>query len=186
MPPVFFATPVELRRWFAENHATARELHVGFYKKSSGGVSVTQAQAVDEALCVGWIDGIVRRVDERSYMNRFTPRKKRSVWSAVNIARVAVLTAENRMQPPGLAAFAARKENRSGVYSYEQRRDHFDPPYEALFNQHPAAWDFFQEQPPGYRRKVIWMVISAKQETTRLKRLHQLIAASAQDQRIWT
>ena len=125
-------------------------------------------------------------MDDRSYTIRFTPRKKGSIWSAVNIARVAVLTAENRMQPAGLAAFAARKENRSGIYSYEQRREHFDPPYETLFNRHPAAWDFFQEQPPGYRRKVIWLVVSAKREATRLKRLEQLIAASANGQRIWT
>ena len=185
MIPVFFATPADLRRWFAEHHATARELLVGFHKKDSDEPGITWQESVDEALCVGWIDGVRRGVDDRSYTIRFTPRKTRSIWSTVNIARVAVLTAENRMQPAGLAAFAARRENRSGIYSYEQRRDHFDPPYESLFNQHPAAWDFFQEQPPGYRRKAIWIVVSAKQEATRLRRLEQLIAASASGQRIW-
>ena len=185
MPPTFFATPADLRRWFAENHATDRELLVGFYKKDSGAPSITWQESVDEALCVGWIDGVRRRVDDRSYTIRFTPRKTSSIWSAVNIARIAVLTAENRMQSAGLQAFAARKEDRCGIYSYEQRRDHFDPPHEALFNRHPAAWDFFLEQPPGYRRKVIWLVISAKREGTRLKRLQQLIAACAQGQRIW-
>lgn len=186
MSPTFFATPVELRRWFEENHATTRELHVGFHKKGSGAPSITWPESVDEALCVGWIDGVRRRVDDRSYTIRFTPRKTSSIWSAVNIARVAALTAEKRMQPAGLKAFAARRENRSGVYSYEQRRDHFDEPYETLFKNHPAAWEFFQRQPPGYRKLAAWKVVSAKQEATRLKRLHQLITASAQSRRIWT
>ena len=168
------------------DHATAREVLVGFHKKDSGAPSITWPESVDEALCVGWIDGVRRRVDDRAYTIRFTPRKASSIWSAVNIARVAVLTAENRMQPAGRKAFAARKENRSVIYSYEQRRDHFDPPHEALFKNYPAAWNFFQQQPPGYRKLAAWKVVSAKREATRLKRLHQLIAASAQGQRIWT
>ena len=186
MPPTFFATPAELRRWFAENHATARELHVGFYKKDSGDPSITWPESVDEALCVGWIDGVRRRLDDRSYTVRFTPRKKGSIWSAVNVARVAVLTAENRMQPAGLAAFAARQENRSGIYSYEQRQAHLDPAHETVFKTHPDAWTFFQSQPPGYRKLVVWKIVSAKQEATRRKRLTQLIAACARGQRLWT
>ncbi len=184
MMPTFFATPADLRRWFAEHHAAARELHVGFYKKDSGQPGITWPESVDEALCVGWIDGVRRRLDDRSYTIRFTPRKARSIWSAVNIARVAVLTAENRMQSSGLKAFAARRENRSSIYSYEQRRDHFDTPYETLFKAHAAAWEFFQAQPPGYRKQMAWWVASAKQEATRLKRLEKLIAESGQGRRI--
>ncbi len=121
MTPIFFATPADLRRWFAENHVTARELLVGYYKKDSGHPGITWPESVDEALCVGWIDGLRRRLDDRSHTTRFTPRRTGSIWSVVNVARVAALTAEARMQPSGLAAFAARKEARSGIYSYEQQ-----------------------------------------------------------------
>ena len=176
--------PADLRRWFEENHAASRELLVGFYKKDSGHPSITWPESVDEALCVGWIDGVRRRLDDRSYTIRFTPRKKSSIWSAVNVARVAVLTAENRMQPAGLKAFEARQENRSGIYAYEQRREHFDLPDEILFKNAPAAWEFFQAQPPSYRRRLVWWVVSAKQEATRLKRLDKLIAESAQSRRM--
>ena len=185
MPPIFFQTPDDLRRWFAENHATARELHVGYHKKAVGEPSITWPESVDEALCVGWIDGVRRRLDERSYMIRFTPRKATSIWSAVNIARVAALTAWNRMLPAGLAAFAARRESRSAVYSYEQTHHAgLDPAHEALFKNHPAAWEFFQRQPPGYRKLAIHRVTSAKQEATRLRRLEKLIAESAQGRRL--
>ena len=185
MTPIFFATPDDLRRWFAENHATARELHVGYHKKAVGEPSITWPESVDEALCVGWIDGVRRRLDDRRYTVRFTPRKTTSIWSAVNIARVAALTAENRMQPAGLAAFAARQESRSAVYSYEQAHHAgLDPEQEALFKKDPAAWEFFQKQPPGYRKLAIYRVTSAKQATTRLKRLKRLIAESAQGRRL--
>lgn len=185
MPPTFFATPADLRRWFAQHHATARELHVGFYKKDSGQPSITWPESVDEALCVGWIDGVRRRIDERAYTIRFTPRKTTSIWSAVNIARVAVLTAEDRMQPSGLAAFEARQEKRSNIYAYEQPHGHsLDAPHETLFKAHPAAWEFFQRQPPGYRKLAVWRVVSAKQEPTRLKRLEKLIAESAAHRRL--
>ena len=186
MTPVFFATPADLRRWFVENHATARELLVGFHKKDSGERSITWPESVDEALCVGWIDGVRRRIDDGAYSIRFTPRKKASIWSAVNIARVAALTAEGRMQPSGFKAFEARTEGRSVIYSYEQPGcdDKFDAAHEALFKARPAAWNFFLAQPPGYRRQMVWRVMSAKQEATRLKRLEKLIAESAEGRRL--
>ncbi len=186
MPPVFFATPANLRQWFLENHATARELLVGFYKKDSGAPSITWPESVDEDLGVGWIDGVRRRIDDRSYSIRFTPRKKASIWSAVNVARVAALTAENRMQSPGLKAFEARTEQRSGIYAYEQRErgESFDAPYDTLFKAQTVAWEFFQAQPPGYRKLSIWRVVSAKQETTRLRRLERLIVESSRGRRL--
>jgi len=180
----FFRTPAELRKWFRANQATAAELWVGFYRKGSGKTSITWAQAVDEALCVGWIDGIRKRVDDDSYTNRFTPRRKRSVWSAVNIGRVEVLTAEKRMRPEGLKAFAARLENRSGIYAYEQRRDRLEEPYASLLKKNKAAAAFFETLPPYYRKQIGWWIVSAKKEDTRLDRLKKVIAAFAQGRRL--
>jgi uncharacterized protein YdeI (YjbR/CyaY-like superfamily) len=184
MPIAFFPAPVDLRKWFKKNHATAKELWVGFYKVGSGKPSITWPQSVDEALCVGWIDGIRKTIDEESYKIRFTPRKKTSTWSAVNMRRVKVLTDEKRMQPAGLKAFEARRENRSGIYAYEQRSAEFDEPYLSIIKKDKAAWTFFQAQPPYYRKTLIWYVVSAKQEETRLKRLKQIIAASALGRRL--
>jgi uncharacterized protein YdeI (YjbR/CyaY-like superfamily) len=180
----FFRTPAELRKWFRANHATAEELWVGFYRKGSGKASITWAQAVDEALCVGWIDGIRKRVDDDSYTNRFTPRRKRSVWSAINIARVKALTTEKRMRPEGLQAFAARQENRSGIYAYEQRRDRLEEPYASLLKKNKAAAAFFDAQPPYYRKQVGWWIVSAKKEETRMDRLKKVIAAFAEGRRL--
>jgi uncharacterized protein YdeI (YjbR/CyaY-like superfamily) len=176
MAPLFFASPADLREWLAKNHASANELIVGFYKKGSGRPSVTWADAVDEALCVGWIDGVRRSLDEERYTNRFTPRRPRSTWSAVNIQRVAALTAEGRMQPAGLAAFARRTDDTSSTYSYETRPGTLPEPYAARFKKYKRAWAFFESQPAGYRRTAIWWVLSAKREDTRLKRLDALIA----------
>lgn len=176
MAPKFFRSPLELRTWFAKNHTTAKELLVGFYKKGSGNPSITWPESVDEALCVGWIDGIRRSLDEDRYTIRFTPRKPGSTWSAVNIKRVSALSAEGRMLPAGLAAFDKRKENKSGIYSYEQRPQTLPEPYAGTFKKNQRAWVFFQSQPPGYRRAATWWVLSAKQEGTRLKRLAMLIA----------
>ncbi len=184
MEIVFFPTPSDLRKWFRRNHATERELWVGFYKKNSGKPSITWPESVDEALCVGWIDGIRKSIDEESYMIRFTPRRRGSIWSAVNIKRVEVLTNEKRMQPSGLAAFAARRENRSGIYSYEQRSEQLPEPYAGLLRRNQKAWEFFQAQPPSYRKTIGWWVVSAKQEETRLKRLQKLIAESARCHRL--
>jgi uncharacterized protein YdeI (YjbR/CyaY-like superfamily) len=179
----FFPTPADLRKWFKKNHATAQELWVGFYKVGSGKPSITWPESVDEALCVGWIDGIRKTIDDESYKIRFTPRKKVSTWSAVNIRRVKALTEGKRMQPAGLRAFEARRENRSGTYSYEQRSTEFDEPYLSLMKKNKAAWTFFEAQPPSYRKTLIWYVVSAKQEETRLKRLKILIEASARGRR---
>jgi uncharacterized protein YdeI (YjbR/CyaY-like superfamily) len=179
MEIVFFPTPPDLQKWLRRNHATKQELWVGFYKKNSGKPSITWPESVDEALCVGWIDGIRKSIDAESYMIRFTPRRRGSIWSAVNIKRVEVLTNEKRMQREGLTAFAARRENRSGIYSYEQRCEQLPEPYAGLLRRNKKAWEFFQAQPPSYRKTIGWWVVSAKQEKTRLQRLQKLIAESA-------
>jgi uncharacterized protein YdeI (YjbR/CyaY-like superfamily) len=189
--PTYFETPTDLRDWFAENHESAAELWVGFRRKASGLRSITWPESVDEALCVGWIDGVRKSVDETSYKIRFTPRKPTSNWSSVNIARVAVLTRDGRMRPRGLAAFERRSEKRSGIYSYEQRRSaRLEPAQERLFKANAAAWAFFQAQPAGYRKTATWWVVSAKREATREKRLATLIDDSASERRLahltWT
>ena len=183
MKPRFFRTPDELRAWFDANHATESELLLGYYKKTSGKPSVDWPQSVDEALCVGWIDGIRRSLDDERYTIRFTPRKTRSIWSAINIRRVEALTKEGRMRPAGLEAFKSRQENRSGVYSYEQRPEELIPPYDAMVRKNKAAWKFFEAQPASYRRAMIWWVISAKKEETRLSRTKMLIDLSARGER---
>jgi uncharacterized protein YdeI (YjbR/CyaY-like superfamily) len=184
MKPTFFRTPADLRKWFTKHHAVALELWVGYYKKATGEPSITWPESVDEALCVGWIDGIRKSVDDRRYTIRFTRRKAVSVWSAINIRRVQILTEEGRMQPAGLKAYKARRENKSGIYSYEQRRPQLEEPYAGMVRRNQAAWEFFEAQPPGYRKVASWWVVSAKQEATRLKRLEKLIEASAQGRRI--
>jgi uncharacterized protein YdeI (YjbR/CyaY-like superfamily) len=183
--PRFFATPDELRAWFDAHHGSEPELWLGYHKKHTGRPSVTWAQAVEEALCVGWIDGRVHRIDDESHMQRFTPRRPGSVWSKVNIAKVAQLTEAGRMRPAGVAAFAARREDRSGIYSFE--RDEaaaFDAAAEARFRAHPEAWAFFEAQPPGYRRTATHWVVSAKRPETRDRRLGTLIADSAAGRRL--
>lgn len=180
MKPRFFTTPAEFRVWLEANHETSRELWVGFYKKGSGQSSITWPEAVDEALCFGWIDSVRRSVDADSYANRFTPRQPRSTWSAVNIQRVEELTRLGRMRPAGLTAFAARSAARSGIYSFEQQEAiALGEDYERRFRANQAAWDFFQAQAAGYRRTASWWVISAKREETRLRRLDTLIDDSA-------
>ena len=139
---------------------------------------------MDEALCFGWIDGIRKSVDEVSYKIRFTPRRRGSIWSSVNIKHATALTDERRMRPAGAKAFAARRENKSGIYSYEQRREKLEEPYNSMLKKDKAAWDFFQAQPPGYRKMVGWWIISAKKEETRLKRLEKLIEQSARRKRL--
>lgn len=185
MKPAFFRSPADLRKWFVKNHAAKPELWVGFYKKNSGRPSITWPESVDQALCFGWIDGIRKGVDEISYKIRFTPRRKGSVWSAINIKRVEALTKEKRMRPAGLKAFAARLENKSGIYSYEQRPVELPKPYADKFKKNKAAWNFFQAQPPGYRKLMAWWIVCAKKEETRLKRLEKLIAESARRKRIF-
>jgi len=181
MDVTFFNSPATFRAWLEEHHETARELWVGFYKKSSGRPSITWPESVDEALCFGWIDGIRKSIDEISYTIRFTPRKPRSNWSAVNVARVAELTRLGRMRPAGYQAFEARAEEKTGIYTYEQRKTaELDEAYEQQFRANQPAWDFFQAQPAGYRHTAVWWVISAKKEATRLQRLATQIEDSAQ------
>jgi len=180
----YFKSPAEFRRWLEKNHATTQELWVGYYKKSSAKPSITWPESVDEALCFGWIDGIRKSVDDLRYTSRFTPRRRGSIWSAVNIKRAQELRDKGLMHPAGMAAFNARKEKKSGIYSYEQRSANLDGPYEKKLRQNKAAWDFFYAQPPSYRKAIGWWIISAKQEATRLKRLQKLIEESANRKRL--
>ena len=166
------------------NHATANELLIGFYKKATGKPSITYHEALDEALCFGWIDGVRRSRDAESYEQRFTPRKPRSYWSLVNIGRAKALIKAKRMKPAGLRTFEKRDEVHAKRYSNEQKTVAFDEVREKRFRQNAAAWEFFQAQPPGYRRVMTHRVMSAKREETREKRLDQLIAVSAQARRI--
>ncbi len=183
--PTYFATPAEFGAWLAQHGATARELIVGFHKVGSGTPSMTWPQSVDEALCHGWIDGVRKRVDDERYQIRFTPRRDTSIWSRINIDRVAVLTAEGRMQPAGLAAYAKRHEKRSVVYAYEQDDEPVLPPALARqFKADKAAWRFFEAQPPGWKRAMLRWVLAAKQDATRDRRLAQLIAATADGRRL--
>jgi uncharacterized protein YdeI (YjbR/CyaY-like superfamily) len=177
--PTFFATAAELRHWLEENHATANELLVGFYRRGSGKPSITWQELVDEELCFGWIDGVRKGIDEVSYSNRITPRKPRSTWSAINIARANELIALGRMRPAGVKAFERRTDERSAIYSYEQRtKAELGPEAERSFRANKKAWAFFQAQPPSYRRAATWWIISAKREETRRKRLATLIRDS--------
>ena len=179
MDPTFFATPSEFRAWLEENHARIPELSVGFYKTGSGRPSITWPEAVDQALCFGWIDGARRGIDDVSYKIRFTPRKTRSFWSAVNIKRVGELAALGQMTTAGTRAFEQRAGERSGVYSYEQSKTvRLDDAYELRFRANEQAWSFFTSQPPWYQRAAIWWVVSAKREETRLRRLAALIEDS--------
>jgi uncharacterized protein YdeI (YjbR/CyaY-like superfamily) len=180
----FFRTPNDFRKWLEQHHATEQELLVGFYKKDSGKPSITWPESVKEALCFGWIDGIRRNVDEESYSIRFTPRKRTSVWSAINIKYAAKLIEQGLMRPTGLAAYEARRENKSGIYSYEQRTATISEPYLSQFKKNKAAFKFFESQPAGYRKQMSWWVVSAKQEETRLKRLEKLIAESTAGRRL--
>jgi uncharacterized protein YdeI (YjbR/CyaY-like superfamily) len=184
MSPKFFPTPSVFRNWLAAHHAKSKELWVGFYKKNSGKPSITWPESVEEALCFGWIDGIRKSIDAESYQIRFTPRQPGSIWSAVNIRNAEKLIEQKRMEPAGLKAYQARKENRSGIYSYEQRSPELIEPYLGKLKRNKAAWNFFQAQPPSYRKIMNWWVTSAKQEETRLKRLDKLIEESAQGRRM--
>jgi uncharacterized protein YdeI (YjbR/CyaY-like superfamily) len=180
----YFKSANDFRRWLEENRAVTQELWVGYYKKSSQRPSITWPESVDAALCFGWIDGIRKRIDDLRYTIRFTPRRRGSIWSAINIKRVQELSDKGLMKPAGVAAFNARKENKSGIYSYEQRNANLDGIYEKTLRQNKAAWDFFYTQPPWYRKAIGWWIVSAKQEATREKRLRKLIEQSADRKRL--
>jgi uncharacterized protein YdeI (YjbR/CyaY-like superfamily) len=178
--PRFFPTPTHFRRWLEKQHASATELLVGFYKTGSGKPSITWPESVDEALCVGWIDGVRKRIDDESYVIRFTPRKPSSTWSAVNIKKMDELIRQRRVGPAGIKAFEMRSEKKSGIYSYEQRESAtLSDEFEQLFRANAAAWDHFQARAPWYRRTSTHWVMTAKQEATRQRRLAILIEACA-------
>jgi len=180
MEPTTFERPQDFRAWLEQHHNSEPELWVGYHKKGSGKPSMTWPESVDEALCFGWIDGIRKRIDAERYMIRFTPRRTRSIWSAVNIARVAVLTEEGRMRPAGIRAFAERREDRSGIYSYEQRdRAKLDPAFEKRFRAKKRAWASFEAMSKSYRQAAIRWVMTAKKEETRERRLATLMEDSA-------
>jgi len=177
--PVFFANPSEFHVWLEKNHDKASEIWVGFHKKGSGKLGITMPESVDEALCFGWIDSVRRSVSDTSYANRFTPRKTRSTWSAINIKRVKELITLGRMQPSGLHAFERRTDDRSAIYSYEQRQSaKLSGDFEKRFRANKRAWSFFQSQAPWYQRVAAFWVLSAKREETKLKRLAKLIEDS--------
>jgi uncharacterized protein YdeI (YjbR/CyaY-like superfamily) len=185
MKPRFFETAEDLRRWFRQHHASATALEVGFRKKGSGHPSVTYAEAVDEALCYGWIDGVRHSLDAMSYSNRFTPRKPTSNWSAKNVKRFGELKRQGRVRAAGQKAFDARTKDRSGTYSYEQRHQvKLDPALGRKFQEKKRAWSWFQDQAPSYRSTAIYWVMSAKRPETRQRRLEQLIADSARERRV--
>jgi uncharacterized protein YdeI (YjbR/CyaY-like superfamily) len=185
MSPVFFETASAFRAWLERNHETAGELIVGFHKVGSGLRSMTWPESVDEALCFGWIDGVRKRIDDASYLIRFTPRKKDSIWSVVNVAKVEKLINQGRVTAAGLAAFAARSEKKTGVYSFEQAHPvALDAAELLVFKQDGAAWKYFEAAAPSYMKVIIYWVVSAKKPETRTRRLAQLIAACAEQRRL--
>lgn len=174
----FFSSQAEFRKWLEKNHDSASELFVGFHKKASGKKSITYPEALDEALCFGWIDGVRRSIDETSYTTRFTPRKPKSIWSLVNVRHVERLKKAGLMHPAGLAAFEKRDPKRTGIYSFENEPVRLSPAYEKKFRQNKKAWKFFEEQPAGYKKLMIFRIMSGKKEETRLRRLEQTIEVS--------
>lgn len=172
------------RSWLEAHHADTTELWVGFHKKDSGKPSITYPEAVDEALCFGWIDGVRKRVDETSYIQRFTPRRPRSVWSAVNLRRIQQLIDAGRMHPAGTKTYEGRDLTKVDRYSFEQPTARLTPAQEKQFKAHRAAWEFFQSLPPGYRKTASWYVISAKKEETQQRRLEYLIDRCARGLRV--
>lgn len=183
--PTYFATAEEFRAWLERHHQTASELIVGYHKVGSGRPSMTWPESVDEALCFGWIDGVRRRLSDTAYQIRFTPRRPKSMWSAINLARVEVLQAEGRMHAAGLEAYAQRESSRCAGYAYEQRKLAELPAAEIReFRRHAAAWRYYQSTPPGYRQTLNFWILNAKQPETRARRLAKLIDACAREQRL--
>ncbi len=184
--PTFFNGRADLRRWLAKHGATTIELWVGFYKKGSGREGITYQEALDEALCAGWIDGLKKTFDEHSYMMRFTPRRPKSQWSLVNIRRARLLSAQGRMRPPGVNAFGARDLGAARRVDAQRKTAAFDAVMLRLFKAEPGAWEFFERQRPSYRRLCAFWVISAKKEETRARRLGLLIETCAAGRRMST
>jgi len=180
----FFKTQKYFRKWLEKNHKKNNELWVGYYKKSSGKLSIDWPQSVDEALCFGWIDGLRKSIDGESYKIRFTPRKPGSIWSAVNLKRAKELINLGLMQPAGLEAFNKKDEKKINRYSFERENVKLDKKYEKKFKLNKEAWEFFQSMTPSYKKPTVWWVMSAKQEETRLKRLSILIDCSESGEKI--
>ncbi len=178
-----FKNGSEFRAWLERNHHAVQEFWLGFHNQRSGKTSITYREALDEALCFGWIDGVRKSVSPSTYTIRFTPRKARSNWSAVNIKRIGELIKVGRVTSPGLAAFKNRRRGKAG-YSYETRPQKLDAAYLKQFKANPKARDFFSAQPPGYQRTATYWVVSAKKEETRLRRLATLMACSESGRRI--
>lgn len=185
MKPTFFSNQLEFRAWLEKNHRVEAELLVGFYKVDSGKPSMTWSQSVDQALCFGWIDGIRKSVDSESYCIRFTPRRKTSIWSAVNIKKVEELTQQGLMQPAGFEAFSYRKEERSTLYSFERDAIKLADSFADKFKANKKAWKFFTTQAQSYQKSTIYWIMSAKQEKTQLSRLEKVIAESEKQIRLW-
>ncbi len=184
MKPVSFVSPGEFRKWLAANHKKKDEILIQFYKKGSGNANLQIAQAVEQALCFGWINGILRNTGPVTFVLRFTPRRKGSLWSEVNIKRAKQLIKKGLMQPAGLKAFEERDKEKTRFYSYEQRSKGLSKELEAEFKKQRGAWKFFSAQPPGYQRTLTFWVMSAKQETTQQRRLARLIEMSTKNQRV--
>jgi uncharacterized protein YdeI (YjbR/CyaY-like superfamily) len=182
--PTFFSSADDWRSWLVEHNDTATECLVGFVKVTTGDANLSWPESVDQALCFGWIDGVRRRIDDRSYSIRFTPRKPGSIWSAINVKKVAVLEATGLMTDAGRAAFAARRDARTAVYAYEKAPAELGEVETKQFKADREAWDYFQRQAPWYRRNAIYWVTSAKREDTRAKRLAQLMTDSAAGRRL--
>lgn len=182
--PKYFRSPRAFRQWLEKHHDSAPEVWVGFWKKHTGKPSLTWPEAVDQALCFGWIDGIVKRVDDERHVQRFTPRRPKSVWSKVNVDKVKALTTAGLMHPAGLTVFKARGAEHRVGYSVAARDEALDPAYEKRFRASGKGWTWFRKQPPGYRRTAVHWVMSAKRESTRERRLAQLIGDSAEGQAI--
>jgi uncharacterized protein YdeI (YjbR/CyaY-like superfamily) len=177
--PIYFGSPQEFYEWLEEHHDTEAEVYVGFHKQHTGKRAMSWSDAVDQALCFGWIDGRVNKIDDDRYMQRFTPRKPMSNWSKVNVEKMARLIEDGRMRPAGLAAFEKRKDYRTGVYSFERESWELPPEFDTRLRANPAAAHYFDGRPPSYRRAAIHWVVSAKREETRERRLAQLIEDSA-------
>jgi uncharacterized protein YdeI (YjbR/CyaY-like superfamily) len=178
MDATFFATPAEFRQWLEKNHETASELWVGFHKTKTGKPSLTWPESVDEALCFGWIDAVRKRIDDDSYMIRFTRRKPGSIWSLVNVRKVEELIRQGRMRPAGLKAFEGRDEKKTGIYSFEGAARGLDAAAEKELRAREKAWSFYEKQAPSYRKAAEHWVMGAKKEETRAKRLARLIEDS--------
>lgn len=182
--PTYFPTPDSFRKWLSKNHLKEKELLVGFYKTKSGHQGITWSESVDEALCFGWIDGIRKSIDDKSYCIRFTPRKPNSIWSAINIRKAEELTKKKLMFPAGIEAFLRRTENKSRIYAYEKEAEILPDSFMKIFMVNKKAWKNFQSMAPWYQRTVIHWVISAKQEITKKKRLEELIKDSEAGRKI--